>query len=136
MKFLRIAPVTLGLALLLGLAACGGGNSQDMELGGINTGDMLDGLLSRTMRALGGVNSMETAEAAVPQLQAINDDFDDLIYHVPKLSEKGRAEMSKKARKALPEIENMAARINEMGGLKKILGPSMNAMVEKIALLL
>ncbi len=135
MKYLRIAPITLGLALLLGLAACGGGNSQDMELGGINTGDMLDGLLSRTMRALGGVNSMETAEAAVPQLQAINDDFDDLIYHVPKMSEKGRAEMSKKAQKALPEIENMAARINEMGGLKKILGPSMNAMVEKIALL-
>ena len=28
----------------------------------------------------------------------INDDFDDLIYHVPKLSDKGRADLAKEAR--------------------------------------
>lgn len=125
------------LALLSAVAGCGGSsNSQDMELGGINTGDMLDGLLARTFRALQSVNSMETAQAAVPTLDAINDDFDDLIYHIPKLSEKGRAEMSGKAKKALPEIQDMARRINDIPGLSDILGPSMNTMVEKITLLL
>ena len=133
----KIVLNTLILVLIAGLAGCGGGgNSQEMELGGINTGDMLDGLLNRTFRALDSVNSMQTAEAAVPQLDAINDDFDDLIYHIPKLSEQGRAEMSMKAKKALPEIQDTAQRINEIPGLADILGPSMNTMVEKLTLLL
>lgn len=137
MFFHRSASGVLILVLLLGLVGCGGGgNSQEMELGGINTGDMLDGLLARTMRALDSVNSMESAEAAVPVLEAINDDYDDLIYHIPKLSEKGRADMSKKAKSAMPQIQDMARRINDMPGLSGVLGPSMNSMVEKIGLLL
>ena len=128
---------TLALILVMSLAGCGGGgNSPDMELGGLNTGDMLDGLLDRTMRTLGSVNGIQSAEAAVPQLKAINDDFDDLIYHLPKLTPEGRNEMSTKARKAFPEIQDMANRINEMGSLGKILGPEMDAMVEKVKLLL
>ena len=133
----RIMSALLALILLAGLSGCGGSsNSEEMELGGINTGDMLDGLLDRTMRALNSVNSMQSAQAAVPVLDAINDDFDDLIYHVPKLSENGRAEMAAKAKKSLPQIQDMAARINDMPGLSGVLGPSMNAMVEKITLLL
>ena len=133
----KALPGALALILVLSLAGCGGGgNSPNMELGGINTGDMLDGLLDRTFRTLGSVNSIETAEAAVPQLKAINDDFDDLIYHIPKLSPEGRNEMSNKARKAFPEINDMASRINEMGSLGKILGPEMDAMVEKVKMLL
>jgi hypothetical protein len=136
MKRYRRIQAALFLVSVFFLAGCGGGNSQNMELGGINTGDMLDGLLSRTMRTLGTVNSMQSAEAAVPQLKAINDDFDDLIYHLPKLSEEGRVEMSKKAKRSMPEIQDMARRINEMQGLGTILGPEMNAMVEKLGLLL
>ena len=137
MIFRNILLSTWALILVLGLAGCGGGgNSPNMELGGINTGDMLDGLLDRTMRTLGSVNSIQSAEAAVPQLKAINDDFDDLIYHLPKLSPEGRNEMSNKARTAFPEINDMARRINEMGSLGKILGPEMDAMVEKVKFLL
>ena len=136
MKLCHGIPAAVVLLAVLCLAGCGGGNSPEMELGGINTGDYLDGLLSRTFRALGSINSMESAEAAVPVLKAINDDYDDLIYHIPKLSEKGRADMSKKAQKALPEIQDMARRINDTPGLSGVLGPSMDAMVEKIGLLL
>lgn len=136
MKLSNGIPATVFLLLVLFLAGCGGGNSPEMELGGINTGDVLDGLLARTFRALGGINSMESAEAAVPVLKAINDDYDDLIYHIPKLSEKGRDNMSKKAKKALPEIQDMARRINDTPGLSSILGPEMDAMVDKIGQLL
>jgi hypothetical protein len=136
MKFRHGIPAAVFLLAALFLAGCGGGNSPNMELGGINTGDMLDGLLARTFRALGNVNSMQSAEAAVPELQAINDDFDDLIYHIPKLSEDGRTEMSKKAKKAMPEIQDMARRINDMQGLSDILGPSLDTMVDKLGQLL
>lgn len=137
MTFHRFTLGTLTLVLLLGLVGCGGSsNSPDMELGGINTGDFLDGLLARTSRALSGINSMETAKAAVPTLEAINDDYDDLIYHLPNLSEKGRSDLSQKAKRALPEIQGMAQQIHSMQGLSDILGPSMDAMVEKIGLIL
>jgi len=136
MKLCHGIPAAAFLLAALFLAGCGGGNSPNMELGGINTGDMLDGLLARTYRALGSVNSMQSAEAAVPQLQAINDDFDDLIYHIPKLSDDGRTEMSKKAKRAMPEIQDMARRINDMQGLSDILGPSLDTMVDKLGQLL
>ncbi len=136
MKSKNGIPATAILLLALFLAGCGGGNSPEMELGGINTGDVLDGLLARTFRALGGINSMESAEATVPVLKAINDDYDDLIFHIPKLSEKGRANMSKKAKNALPEIQDMARRINDTPGLSSILGKEMDAMVDKIGQLL
>ena len=136
MKLRNGIPAAVILVLVLFLAGCGGGNSQEMELGGINTGDYLDGLLARTSRTLGSINSMESAEAAVPHLQAINDDYDDLIFHLPKLSEKGRTDMAKKAQKALPGIQDMARRINDTPGLSSVLGPQMDAMVDKIAQLL
>ncbi len=44
--------------------------------------------------------------------------------------------MSKKAKKAMPEIQDMARRINDMPGLSDILGSEMNSMVEKLGLLL
>jgi hypothetical protein len=52
------------------------------------------------------------------------------------LTLEGRNEMSNKARKAYPEIKDMAQRINDMPGLNTILGPEMNAMVEKLGMLL
>ena len=136
MKSCHGIPAAVFLVVVLFLVGCGGGNSPHMELGGINTGDVLDGLLARTYRIIGGVNSMQSAEAAVPQLKAVNDDFDDLIYHIPKLSEDGRAEMTKKAKRALPEIQDMARRINDMQGLGGILGPSMDAIADKLGQLL
>jgi len=139
MKNRHVRPAVMAAMLLIAVAGagCGGGGpSPEMELGGINTGEVLKGLLARTERALAGVQDMASAQAAAAELDAINDDFDDLIYHVPKLSEKGRAEMGQKARKALPDLEAMAARIGGMPGLDEILGPSMNTMVDKIKLLL
>jgi hypothetical protein len=129
----------LAAMLLAGLlvTGCGGGGpSAEMELGGINTGEVLKGLLDRTARTLAGVQDMASARAAAPQLAAINDDFDDLIYHVPNLSAEGRTEMARMAARSLPEIQGAAARINGMRGLDEILGPAMDEMVDKLTQLL
>ena len=137
MKIGFIRPAGLTVLLLAAMAAgCGGGPSPEMELGGINTGEVLKGLLARTERALAGVQDMTSAKAAAAELEIINDDFDDLIYHVPKLSEEGRVEMGKMAAKALPGIQDTAARINDTQGLNDIIGPAMNEMVDKLTQLL
>ena len=124
------------LAALIAGGCGGGGPSPEMELGGINTGEVLQGLLDRAARTLAGVRDYDSAEAAAPQLEAINDDFDDLIYHVPKLSPEGRSEMGRMAAGSLPQIQEAAARINGIRGLDKILGPAMDEMVDKMTQLL
>jgi hypothetical protein len=123
----------LALTVLVAAAGgCGGKSSEEVKLGGIDTTEMLQGLLDRTARALGGVRDMPSAEAAAKQLGMINDDYDDLLYHVDKLSPKGREELAKKAQKSLPQLQSAVSQINSNGVLAEILGAEMNAMLEKL----
>ena len=126
----------LALVLIL-MAGCGGSSkNEDMKLGGIDTSEVLAGLLTRTGRTLDSVRDMASAQKAVTQLTAINDDFDDLLYHVPKLSEKGRSDLAQKARKAMPQMQQTVSQINASPGLRDILGPSMESMMEKLGKLM
>jgi hypothetical protein len=129
----RTLVLTLILTASLLAAGCGGGSSEEVKLGGIDTTEMLQGLLDRTARTLATVYDIHSAEAAVAPLRAINDDYDDLLYHVPKLSPKGRQELAKKAQGAMPSLSQAVSRINQIEQLAEILGPQMNPMLEKLA---
>lgn len=129
----RFLVPTLILMAALFIAGCGGGgSSEEVKLGGIDTTEMLQGLLDRTGRTLATVYDIQSAEAAVAPLRAINDDYDDLLYHVDKLSPKGRQELAKKAHSAMPSLDGAVSRINSIPALAEILGPEMNPMLEKL----
>lgn len=132
---MRKPVIALILILTAGLlaAGCSSGPSEEVKLGGIDTTEMLQGLLDRTARTLATVYDIQSAEAAVGPLQAINDDYDDLLYHVDKLSPKGRQELAKKAQTAMPSMSQAVSRINQIEQLADILGPQMNPMLEKLA---
>jgi len=130
-----LVSAALMIVILVGASGCGGGPSEEVKLGGIDTTEMLQGLMDRTARTLASVRDLNSAKAAVAPLKAINDDFDDLIYHAPKLSEKGRGELAKEAQKAMPSLQDAVRRINESPAMSDILGPEMNAMFEKLGML-
>jgi hypothetical protein len=132
MRKFTLATVLLVLAALAAVPGCSKKTSEEVKLGGIDTTEVLQGLLDRTARTLGGVRDMASAEKAAGQLKMINDDYDDLLYHVDKLSPKGRGQLAGKARNALPEIQAAADRINASGPLADLLGPQMGAMLEKL----
>jgi len=135
LKNLRLPVVSLLLVLLMTvpLTGCGGsGSNEAMELGGINTGEVLQGLLARTRRAMSQVTNVDTAAQAKAELQRINEDYDDLLFHIPKLSEEGRAALARKSSRALPEMRAMVNRVHEMPALDKVLGETLAAMVEKL----
>ena len=137
MKYLR--PYLLFMLLFLAsfslVAGCGGGGPDvTVGPGGISQGDALDGLMARTQQALSRVNSVESAQRANQDLVRINQDYDDLLYHMTKLNPEGRREMSKKAAGALPGLQDMADQIHGMPALDDILGETLDEMVEKLVL--
>ena len=121
------------LALVLLVAGCGGNKpSEDVKLGGIALTDVLDGLMVRTKQALAGIRSMETAQASVPRLVEINDDFEDLRYHAPKLSPAGQDELAKSARKHQPEVVAMVRAVRDSPALYDIMGEEMEKMLGQL----
>ena len=129
-------PCFIGLALLL-LAGCGGSKpSEDVKLGGIALTEVLDGLMNRANRTLSGINGLAAAEAAVPELQAINDDFEDLRFHAPKLPEAGQNELAKRARGHQPQLEAMVQAVRRSPALASLLGTEMDRMLEHLNMLM
>lgn len=127
-------PLLLVLLLVVPLTGCGGSGSQKaMELGGINTGEVLQGLLTRTRRAMSQVTNVDSAQQAKVDLIRINEDYDDLLFHIPKLSDEGRAALAKESARALPEMQAMVNRVHEMPALDEVLGATLDQMLAKMA---
>jgi hypothetical protein len=134
----RTAATRLLTVLLLAslLAGCSSRPDPETELGGISTIDYLDGLVQRTGRALGSIRGMESANAAAPKLEQISIDYDDLLYHAPKLSPEGREKLAKAARGYWPQLESMDEMIRQSPVLTDVLGAHMLAILEKHTLLM
>ena len=129
----NMARTSLATLILIGLlAGCSGAPDPSMELGGINTGEVLAGLLARTERAIGKINSVDSAKLVKVELQRINEDYDDLLYHIPKLSPEGRQAIAHESAQALPGMKAMVNQIHEMPALDEILGETLDQMVEKL----
>ncbi len=127
----------LGVLVLLSFAlvGCGGGGPEpELVLGGIDAGAMLQGLLDRTDRSLAQVNSIDGAKKAEAELRRINEDYDDLLFHLQKLSDKGRTKLARDARRALPQMRATVAQIHEMPALDDVLGATLNQMLAKLEL--
>lgn len=135
MKLNRILITAAILALVLAAAGCGSSVSH-LETGGINANDLLDNLTDKTTRILSDVVNVEAAKAALPQLEAVNDGYDQLIDEAEDLSPNARIELSEQARKAMPGLKENARRMNRMNGVDEIIGAEMNRMVTKLSKLL
>lgn len=135
MKLNRILIPVAILAMVLMASGCGSKVSH-LETGGINANDLLDNLSDKTTRILSDVVNVESAKAALPQLQAVNEGYDRLIDEVEDLSPNARIELSEQARRAMPGLKENARRLNNKRGIDDIIGPEMNKMVTKLSKLL
>jgi hypothetical protein len=131
----RIQLLVALIALVVLAAGCGSKTSH-LETGGINANDLLNTLTDKTTRILSDVVNVESAKAALPQLEAVNDGYDKLIDEAGDLSPAGRTQLSEQAAKAMPGLKDNARRINSKNGIDEILGPVMNQMVTKLSKLL
>jgi hypothetical protein len=118
--------------LMMGCA----GEPHIYERGGINATDHLNRLLDRTTMIVGDVFNVESANAALPELININEEFDKLIEISGELSDEGRQVLAEKAARAMPGLKGNARRINGQRGIGDVLGKEINKTVFKLTELL
>lgn len=127
----RLSPVlAVSCLVVMVLAGCGGGQpSPEVRLQGIALTEVLDGLLIRAVRTLSSINSLDTAEAAAPELTIINDDFYDLRYHAVKLSDVGQRELAEHAHKQYYQLQSMVDMVGGSPALDNVIGGEMATMM-------
>ena len=128
MKFRLSLTAVVVFAVIVLLAGCGGNKPHELERGGLNAGDLMQSLLDRTTATLGGVTSMPTAEAALPVLEEINEEFDELRKTQGDLSDQGKADLSEMAARAMPGLKDNWRRVN-MQSYGEVLRPVMEEMI-------
>jgi len=134
MKTRQIVSTVLAIAVFVLLAGCSS-KPHELERGGLSAGDLMQGLLDKTMVTLGGVTSQKSAEEALPVLEGINKEFENLIDTKDDLSEQGQADLSAQAAKTMPGLKDITQRIN-MQSYGDILRPTMHEMISNLTKLL
>ena len=125
--------LVLSFISVLFLVGCGGSEPSQLETGGINANDMITNLMDRTSRIMSDVTSVPTAEAALPELEKVNEDYDRLIKESDRLSQGARADLAQQASRYMPGLKDMARRVGSWKGVSDVLGPTMNEIVGKMA---
>lgn len=134
MKIRHIVLTVLLLAVFTLMTGCSS-KPHELERGGLSAGDLMTSLLDRTMTTLGGVTSRISAEEALPALEGINQEFENLVDTKGDLSDQGQADLSDQAAKAMPGLKDNWRRVN-MQTYGDILRPVMDDMIGNLTKLL
>jgi hypothetical protein len=118
------------------VAGCGGSQPEthQLERGGVNAVDLLQTINNRLVRVVGGITGTASAEAALPDLEMISSQCDDLLDAAKGMSPSGREELATQAARMLPGLRDNAVRIGSMRGGEQ-LAPVLREITDKIALL-
>lgn len=119
------------LILLASLAGCGGGEPE-VETGW-TTSDDLTILMDKVNRTLSKVINVDSAKAAKPALEEVDEDLDKLAERMDSLNSSDQQKIREQAAKTIPGLKDNARRINNMQGVDKILGPLMTDIVGKMS---
>ncbi len=117
---------------LLLVSGCGSKPNPALNLGGIDIEEVFNGQIKRVRQIMGGINTMDSVDKALPELQAVSMNFDDLIYNSEKLSEEGQTALSLLAVKAAPEMESLVRQVESSPVTRDALGGTMKEIFEKV----
>jgi len=132
---MRRAIIPILLLVILAVLGCGSKTSE-LETGGLNAVDLLNHLNDRTVRILGEVTNLAKAEEALPQLEAVNKDYDRLIKEADKLSLGARNELAEQAARMMPGLKDNTRRLAAKKDVGELLGPVLAEMVGKLSQLM
>ena len=142
-KFLPIA--ILAAIALFALKLCTGGKDVDVpnaslpsvevpsvDVGGVNVGDEIGGIFGVATDAIGGIEDVDGAKAALPALEEVSGKADALTGIWDKVPEAARGPMSGLVGGHMDKLTPMLDKANEIPGVADVLGPVTGPLLDKL----
>lgn len=104
----------------------------DMSVDGVNVGEQFGGVVDSLKTTVGGITDADSAQAAVPQLEGINTQLDELTGLASKLPEAAQGPFAGIVNTALETIQPMLDKALEIPGVGGVLQPIVDSMMEKL----
>lgn len=107
-------------------------SAQNLVVGDVNLGQEVTGALESATKAFNDITDPASAEAALPQLIDVNARLDKLSGLVSDLPAEGKTALAALINGALPKVEALIAKMNEMPGVGDVIKPAADAMIAKL----
>jgi hypothetical protein len=92
-------------------------------------------LLGRSVDALASINSVESARAALPQLQGIDQSLASIVEAASGLSPAQSKKLADTAARLMPDLQSAATRATAIPGVGDVIGSSLDSIMRKVAAL-
>ena len=122
--------IVVCLAVLGGLAACDKAEQavQKTDLGAVTE---LTKLIGTATKSLSGITDLESAQAALPDLQGVDTDLGKLMENVKDMSPEQKSKLTSAVTKAMPQLEGAVSKITSMPGVGDVVGPTLTSLQSK-----
>ena len=131
--FAQSAITVLIILALFQLTGCGSSQpNPELDLGGMDLEEAFTGSIKRVNQILGKIDSLDAAEKANDELKLMSMGMDDLIFNSQKLSMDGQTALSMVALKEAQNMESMMAQVSSQPAINKIVGGTMQEILDKI----
>lgn len=120
------------LALLaFAVSGCAGSGDDINNDGQARLPQLLLSSFGDTGRILGSITDSTSAQNAVPQLQGVGNEVDDLILEYGNSSPDVRMQMSNAAAGALPDLQNAIAAAYAIPGVESVIKSNVDSLISK-----
>jgi len=107
--------------------------APSIVVGGVDVGKQVNDSLSQVRNSLAGVNDVESAKAALPQLQSATTQIDKVNAMAGQLPEDQRKTVSGVVASAMASIDQMINKVLAIPGVGDVLGPTTDNLRTKLA---
>ena len=103
-----------------------------VDVGGVNVGDEIGGIFGGATDAIGGIEDVDGAKAALPALEEVSGKADALTGIWDKVPEAARGPMSGLVGGHMDKLTPMLDKANEIPGVADVLGPVTGPLLDKL----
>ena len=108
------------------------GGRQNLMVGDVDVGQQVTGWFDGATKTLNGVTDAASAEAALPKLNELGASLDKVGGLVEQLPAEGKSALAALVSAALPNLEALIAKVNEIPGAGDVIKPVADSMLEKL----
>ncbi len=121
--------------LVAALSGCSSANKavEESGQGGLDLSQQLMGSFGDFSKILGSITDGGSAEKAVPQLNSLNVDLDDLAKAAGDASPEVQSSLSDIATSQIPGLSEITDKVYAIPGVKPVVKPQVDGLLAKFA---